>query len=139
VSGSRDHTIITWALYKEPKDNLYGQALKQLTGHNHFVSDLSLSQDNNFLISSSWDKTLRLWDLRTGVATKKFYGHTKEVFAVAFSSDNRQIISAGADKGIKLWNTLADNKFTSESNNHTDWVSCVRYSPLLKTVSKVTF
>jgi len=82
---------------------------------------------------------LRLWDLRTGVATKKFYGHTKEVFAVAFSSDNRQIISAGADKGIKLWNTLADNKFTSESNNHTDWVSCVRYSPLLKTVSKVTF
>jgi len=40
---------------------------------------------------------------------------------------------------IKLWNTLADNKFTSETNNHTDWVSCVRYSPLLKTPSKVVF
>jgi guanine nucleotide-binding protein subunit beta-2-like 1 protein len=110
-----------------------------LTGHNHFVSDLSLSQDNNFLISSSWDKTLRLWDLRTGLTIKRFVGHTKEVFTCCFSPDNRQIVSSGADKTIKLWNTLADCKFTSESNNHTEWVSCVRYSPMIKTQSKVTF
>jgi len=139
ISGSRDKSIIVWKLHNDNVDGLYGQPAKQLFGHNHFVSDLSLSQDNNFCISSSWDKTLRLWDLRTGETTRQFVGHTKEVFTVGFSPDNRQIISAGADKGIKLWNTLADCKFTSDAHNHTEWVSCVRYSPLLKTQSKATF
>ena len=53
-----------------------------------------------------------------------------------FSPDNRQIISSGADRGIKLWNTLADCKYTSEMYNHTDWVSCIRYSPLAKQQTK---
>jgi len=106
--------------------------LKSLTGHNHFVSDISLSADNLFALSSSWDKTLRLWDLRAGKTSRSFVGHTKEVHTVCFSQDNRQVISAGADRGFKLWNTLADCKYTNENNNHADWVSCVRYSPVAK-------
>lgn len=31
-----------------------------------------------------------------------------------------------------MWNTRGENKFTSEDSNHQDWVSCVRYSPVLK-------
>jgi len=85
-----------------------------------------------YALSSSWDKTLRLWDLRTGKTSRKFVGHTKEVLSCTFSTDNRQIISAGADKTFKLWNTLADCKFTNDSHNHTEWVSCVRYSPVAK-------
>ena len=89
------------------------------------------------MISSSWDKTLRLWDLRQGKTTRIFTGHTKEVFTVAFSPDNRQILSAGADRYVRLWNTLADCKYISkpadkEENdflNHTDWVSKIAYSP----------
>lgn len=36
----------------------------------------------------------------------------------------------GADKTVKLWNTLAQKKFESETMNHTDWVSQVRYAPI---------
>lgn len=136
VSGSRDKSLIIWKLLsdvpsdEQEKDVLAGYPYKSMTGHNHFISDLSLSQDNCYLLSSSWDKTVRLWDLRTQKTSRRFVGHTKDVYTVSFSSDNRQIISAGADKGIKLWNTLAHCKFTSEANNHSDWVSCLRYSPL---------
>jgi guanine nucleotide-binding protein subunit beta-2-like 1 protein len=137
ISGSRDKTLIIWKLYGENKDGYYGYPYKSLTGHNHFVSDLALANENNMVISSSWDKTLRLWDLKTGKTVRRFVGHTKEVFTVALSQDNRQIISAGADQGIKLWNTLGDCKFTTESHNHNDWVSCIRYSPLQKTQTKV--
>jgi len=103
-----------------------------MTGHNHFISDLAMSADNLFALTSSWDKTLRLWDLRAGKTSRSFVGHTKEVHSVTFSLDNRQIISAGADRTFKLWNTLADCKYTNEHNNHSDWISCVRYSPVAK-------
>lgn len=133
ISGSRDKTLMIWKLYGENKDGLYGEPYRCLTGHNHFVSDLALANDNTMVLSSSWDKTLRLWDLRTGKTIRQFVGHTKEVYTVALSQDNRQIISAGADIGIKLWNTIGENKFTTETHNHNDWVSCIRYSPLVKT------
>merc|ERR1711879_730812 len=33
--------------------------------------------------------------------------------------------------GIRLWNTLGECKFVIEGgDNHTDWVSCVRFSPI---------
>ena len=48
---------------------------------------------------------------------------------MAFSADNRQIVSGSRDKTIKLWNTLAQCKYTIQEEGHTDWVSCVRFSP----------
>jgi guanine nucleotide-binding protein subunit beta-2-like 1 protein len=138
VSGSRDRTLMIWKLTGSDEaddstgNRLYGVPLKSLTGHNHFISDLAMSGDNLFALTSSWDKTLRLWDLRAGKTSRSFVGHSKEVHSVTFSLDNRQIISAGADRTFKLWNTLADCKYTNEHNNHSDWVSCVRYSPVAK-------
>jgi len=81
-----------WNVYNEVEDDEVKQCgvpHKSMRGHNHFVSDIALSSDNLFLVSSSWDKTCRLWDLRTCKATRNFVGHTKEVFTVAFSPDNR--------------------------------------------------
>merc|ERR1712007_93167 len=101
------------------------------TGHNHFVEDVVISSDGQFALSGSWDGTLRLWDLVTGNTTRRFVGHTKDVLSVAFSSDNRQIVSGSRDKTIKLWNTLGENKFTITEDGHTEWVSCVRFSPSL--------
>jgi len=86
------------------------------------------------LISASWDHDLRLWDLKTGACVNRFVGHDKEVFTVAFSPDNRQILSSGADKKIKLFNTKAECKYTTDKNNHNDWVSMIRFSPQRKSV-----
>lgn len=69
-------------------------------------------------------------------STIKFFGiftdlvlALQDVLSVAFSADNRQIVSGSRDKTIKLWNTLAECKFTIQEDGHTDWVSCVRFSP----------
>lgn len=132
LTGGRDNQILIWSVGKSSEEGVYGVPFKSLHGHSHFISDMSLSNDNNFLISSSWDKTMRLWDLKTCETKSLFTGHTKEVFTCSFSPDNRQIISAGADNGIRLWNTRGENKFISEESNHQDWVSAVRYSPVLK-------
>ena len=128
ISASRDKTLIVWKLTRDDHNN-YGFPQKRLYGHSHFVSDVVLSSDGNYALSGSWDKTLRLWDLAAGKTTRRFEDHTKDVLSVAFSADNRQIVSGSRDKTIKLWNTLAECKFTIQEDGHTDWVSCVRFSP----------
>uniref|UniRef100_A0A1I8BBV9 Small ribosomal subunit protein RACK1 n=1 Tax=Meloidogyne hapla TaxID=6305 RepID=A0A1I8BBV9_MELHA len=128
VSSSRDKTIILWSL-DESGSVLTGKPLKSLHGHGHFVSDVVMSSDGQYALSGSWDKTLRLWDLNTGLTTRQFVSHTKDVLSVAFSADNRQIVSGSRDKKIKLWNTLAQCKHTIVDECHSDWVSTVRFSP----------
>lgn len=49
--------------------------------------------------------------------------------SVSLSPDNRQIVSASRDKTIKVWNIKGECKFTMTDNGHTEWVSCVRFSP----------
>ena len=88
-----------------------------------------ISSDGAYALSSSWDKTLRLWELATGATTRRFVGHNNDVLSVSFSADNRQIVSGSRDRTIKLWNTLGDCKFTITDKGHTEWVSCVRFSP----------
>lgn len=128
LSSSRDKTLIVWKL--NPEESSYGYPLKRLTGHGHFITDVVLSLDGHYALSSSWDKTLRLWDLNVSKSTRRFEGHQNDVLSVAFSPDNRQIVSGSRDKSIKLWNTLGQCKYSiQEANGHSDWVSCVRFSP----------
>ncbi|KAK4214591.1 WD40-repeat-containing domain protein [Rhypophila decipiens] len=127
LSGSRDKTLIIWNLTRD--ETQYGYPKRSLHGHSHIVSDCVISSDGAYALSASWDKTLRLWELSTGTTTRRFVGHTNDVLSVSFSADNRQIVSGSRDRSIKLWNTLGDCKFTITEKGHTEWVSCVRFSP----------
>jgi guanine nucleotide-binding protein subunit beta-2-like 1 protein len=129
ISGSRDQSIIVWNLTRDDPTS-YGVPRRALTGHSHFIQDVVLSSDGQFALSCSWDKTLRLWELNSGTTTRRFVGHDKDVLSVAFSADNRQIVSGSRDRTLKLWNTLGECKHTITGDRaHSDWVSCVRFSP----------
>ncbi|KAG9404282.1 Guanine nucleotide-binding protein subunit beta-2-like 1 [Aphanomyces cochlioides] len=129
VTSSRDKSVLVWQLTHDADPENYGYARRRLTGHSHFVEDVVISSDGQFALSGSWDGTLRLWDLNTGITTRRFVGHSKDVLSVAFSADNRQIVSGSRDRSIKLWNTLGECKYTITEDGHTEWVSCVRFSP----------
>ena len=144
ISGSRDRLIIKWQLhFDQPKEvitkldeaeveegqpteikkYIVGKPLKSLHGHNHFVSSLALNSDSTKLVSGSWYKTIRLWDIPTSKSEKIFKGHTKDVLCIAFSHDERLIFSGGMDNTLKYWNTKGELRF--DNNQFRGWVSCI--------------
>lgn len=126
ISSSRDKSIIIWKVTSE-QDN-YGVAKKRLLGHGHYVQDVTVTDDGRYILSGSWDGTLRLWDVQRGKSTR-FVGHSKDVLSVAFSEDNKKILSGSRDKTIKLWNTIGKCVVTFSQSGHKEWVSCVRFTP----------
>jgi len=138
ITGSRDRTIIVWKVdtstikKSTEKEYLIYGIERKLTGHNSCISDISISSDRKYLLSSSWDKTVRLWNLTTGKTVKHFIGHKNNVLSVAFSCDDKQIVSSSSDHAINLWNCIGVCKQVKSDNDidgHTDNVTRVRFSP----------
>ena len=136
LSGSRDKSIIRWELnfdgikvdYKDDQENakekiLVGKPLRSFHGHNHFISSLALNSDSTKLVSGSWDKTIRLWDIESSKSDLLFKGHTKDVLCVGFSHDERLIFSGAMDNTLKYWNTKGDLRY--DNNQFKGWVSCI--------------
>jgi WD40 repeat protein len=90
-----------------------------LQGHTDWVNAVALSSDGRRVVSGSYDKTLRVWDIESGQSLRTLQGHTSEVNAVALSSDGRRVVSGSRDHTLRVWD-LKDGKelvtFTVEGN-----------------------
>ena len=73
-----------------------------LTGHLGSISALAIASDGKTLISSSYDCTLKLWDLETGANLGTITGHRDAILALT-TSQNGQVVSASVDGIVKLW------------------------------------
>ena len=74
-------------------------------------------KDSGELLSSSSEKTIRVWDLITGLCTKTLVGHKGAVFSLKIHKQNF-VASSWSDKTIKLWNVENGECFQT-LNGHT--------------------
>ncbi|MDQ3339693.1 MAG: protein kinase [Myxococcota bacterium] len=65
-----------------------------LRGHTNYLSDIKFSRDHQWLFTSSFDGTLRRWDLATGQGTILVEGFVP-VRNFALASDNRVAVNIG--------------------------------------------
>lgn len=71
---------------------------------NSFVRAIAITPDGTKMVSGLGDKSLIVWDMKTGTPLKTLPGHKGSVDAVAVTKDGKQIVSASTDSTIKIWN-----------------------------------
>ncbi|TVU16612.1 hypothetical protein EJB05_40185, partial [Eragrostis curvula] len=97
-----------------------------LLGHAADVLDLSWSK-SQYLLSSSMDKTVKLWDITTSTCLKTF-SHTDYVTCIQFNPVNDNFfISGSLDEKVRIWN-VQDRKIEDWHDLH-EMVTAACYSP----------
>lgn len=80
-----------------------------LTAHSNYAIDVAISPDSKTLVSCSYDKTIKVWDMVTGNLHGTLSAHTGWVSCLAISPNNQILASGSLDNTLKLWNLGSGN------------------------------
>ncbi|MCJ1284011.1 hypothetical protein MMC26_003342 [Xylographa opegraphella] len=153
AAGGHDHIVRIWGVIASEEDRLSLEREEDLNtkdgarsrlsapvfktiptheydGHTASVLDLSWSK-NNFLLSSSMDKTVRLWHVSRKECLCCFK-HTDFVTSIQFHPrDDRFFLAGSLDSKLRLWSI--PDKSVAFWTQLTDIITAVAFSPDGKT------
>lgn len=137
ASGGEDCSIKLWSVSS-------GQHLKTLQGHDKGVKFVTFSPDSgaqatlgasgDILVSSSCDRTIKLWSVSDGNCQKTLKGHAETVSAVAVSppveiySYIPLLVSGSMDRTVKLWD-ISNGECCKTLQGYGSGVFAVAFSP----------
>lgn len=108
--------------------------IRTIAAHSVRIMDVKFSPDDKQIATSSWDKTVKIWDaVNLGNRPITISKHEKWVLSVAFSPDGKYLISSGEDGNIYFWPThasqMADQMCGRTNRNLTqrEWESYIGY------------
>lgn len=108
-------------------------------GHGGKVEGVSFSPDGKYIVSSSEDRTVKVWNPQ-GLLLATLEGHSSWVNKSIFSPDSSLLATASSDKAIKLWKfdclvereqicVEANASLINTLEGHEWWVTDVSFSP----------
>lgn len=115
ASGSEDNTVRIW-------DSGTGVPLHIFTECTDPALYLSFSPDGRYLASGSHDSMLYIWDLTAG---RKHARYMDNINSPAFSLDQQRLLSGSLDET----DDMIGGEVIYKSVGHTDWITCVKFSP----------
>ena len=107
--------------------NLNGETL-ELKGHDREVTSTCFSPDGSQVVSGSKDKTVRIWDAKTGKNIQTLNGHADAVTCVCFSPDGSQVVSGSEDKTVRIWDAKT-GKNIQNFIAHDTYITAIDFSP----------
>lgn len=73
------------------------------SGHTDAVRSVVFNAASTQLLTTSDDRTIRLWDVQTGTVIRSYVGHQGWVRKALFLSRTQQIASVAFDQTIRIW------------------------------------
>ena len=101
---------------------------RHFEGHTATVLSVAFSPKGRRALSGSADRTIRLWDVKTGKSLRVFEGVTAAVKSVVFAPSGKQALSGGEDGSVVLWD-VETGKAVQRFEGHTGAVLCVAFAP----------
>uniref|UniRef100_A0A2C9KQD4 Uncharacterized protein n=1 Tax=Biomphalaria glabrata TaxID=6526 RepID=A0A2C9KQD4_BIOGL len=103
-----------------------------LEGHINVVADCDITNDERNCATASWDKTIGVWDVSTGMYRSKGPtvlkgSHDGSVSCCQFSNDGLLLVTGSYDNSIVVWD-LVNNTQKLKLQGHTDWINAVNFS-----------
>ncbi len=111
-------------------DTETGKRTEKLKGHTDAVTFLDYSPDGKILASTSYDGTVKLWDVATNQELHSFTMDGVLFQSLSFSPDGKILMAAIQGKGITLLDTASYTIIKNISLNNEDQVEqVVSFSP----------
>jgi WD40 repeat protein len=101
---------------------------KLLTGHTEGVSSMAFFPGEKRIVSGSFDKTVRIFDLATGTCERTLEGHTDYVWSVAVSRDGKYVASGSADHTARVWDAETGEQL-AQLEGHTGRIMGLGFLP----------
>lgn len=121
-SVSADHLVVPERMFA-----LSEKPVCSFRGHLDDVLDLSWSKSSQHLLSSSMDKTVKLWHMSSNSCLKTF-SHSDYVTCIQFNPvDDNYFISGSLDEKVRIWR-IPDRQVVDWNDLH-EMVTAACYTP----------
>ena len=114
-----ENQIMVWNRSNKSLKHIYGGEL------NGFTS-FAFSNNGEYFVTSSDDKSIKIWDIKKGNIIKTLINHEHMVTSVCFNKAGNQILSSSADKSAVLYDLKSDK--ISHIFRHDDFVTRAIFS-----------
>lgn len=137
TSGSSERNFSTSALmermpskWPRPVWHAPWKNYRVISGHLGWVRSVAVDPSNTWFATGSADRTIKIWDLASGVLKLTLTGHIEQVRGLAISHKHTYMFSAGDDKQVKCWD-LEQNKVIRSYHGHLSGVYCLAIHPTI--------
>ncbi|EDO33032.1 predicted protein [Nematostella vectensis] len=100
-----------------------GKLLQTLRGHTDEIEFLVMRK--SYVISTSWDESIRLWDTTSGTCSLTLRGHSEVAYCCQF--DDEKVVTGGGDNLIMVWSAHT-GECTATLSGHTGEVYCLAFN-----------
>jgi WD40 repeat protein len=115
-----------------PPDFVLDRTLKAHTG---WVTGVAFRPDGQELVSGSWDRTLKFWEVSTGEQVKAVSDKMKEVQALAFSRDGHLLATENSSNTATVRDSTTGQEIRAFPSDKplgvlgSNWVYSIAFSP----------